>query len=88
MENHTNYVIAHTIAVLYNLLNLDKGSGMKKVWIEPGCITCGACEFVAPEIFKVTDVSRVKIDAPLKKHASAIEIAALGCPVNVIKYEQ
>lgn len=60
---------------------------MKKVWIEPGCITCGACEFAAPEVFQVTDVSHLKADADLQKHASAIEVAALSCPVNVIKTE-
>ncbi|MCL5875005.1 MAG: ferredoxin [Candidatus Dependentiae bacterium] len=59
---------------------------MKKAWIEPGCITCGACEFVAPEIFEVTDISRIKKDAPLEEHL--VKIAALGCPVNVIKYEE
>ena len=32
---------------------------MKKVWIEPGCIACGACQFNAPEVFEVTDRSRI-----------------------------
>lgn len=61
---------------------------MKKVWIEPGCITCGACEFAAPDVFEVTDISHIKKNADLKKHAGAIEIAALACPVQVIKLER
>lgn len=60
---------------------------VKKVWIEPGCITCGACEFVAPEVFEVTDVSHIKPNANIEKNSELIEIAAQACPVNVIKYE-
>ncbi len=61
---------------------------MKKVYIEPGCITCGACEFVAPEVFQVTDVSHVNPQAELKKNEEVIKEAARMCPVNVIKYEE
>jgi len=61
---------------------------MKNVIIEPGCITCGACEFVAPEVFKVTDISHVNSDADLKKNKECIRLAAQACPVNVIKYEE
>lgn len=61
---------------------------MKKVWIDPGCITCGLCEFVAPEVFEVTDVSHVKIGSDLKASALQIEEAAISCPVSVIKYEK
>jgi ferredoxin len=59
---------------------------MKKVWIEPGCITCGACEFIAPEVFEVTDTSHIKPQADLKNNSNLIEAAAQACPVNVIKY--
>ena len=61
---------------------------MKKVTIEPGCTTCGACEFIAPEVFEVTDISHVKKEANLCANAEAIEQAALACPVNVITYEK
>jgi ferredoxin len=57
----------------------------KKVWIAPGCITCGRCEFIAPEIFEVTDVAHVKDGVDLVKHAAAIEQAIKTCPVQVIK---
>ena len=61
---------------------------IQKIWIEPGCITCGACEFVAPEIFEVSDVSRIKQSAPVADHQTAIKEAIELCPVNVIQYEE
>lgn len=60
---------------------------MKKVTVEPGCITCGLCEFIAPDVFEITDVSRVKPAAPISEHKKAVEQAALLCPVQVIKIE-
>ncbi len=61
---------------------------MKKVWIKPGCITCGSCEFIAPEIFEVTDASHVKPNAPLHNNSELIKEAARKCPVQVIAYEE
>ena len=61
---------------------------MKTVTIEPGCITCGACEFVAPQVFQVTDISHVNPDADLKKNKECIKLAAQACPVNVITYQE
>lgn len=60
---------------------------MKKIRIEPGCITCGLCEFIAPDVFEVTDISRVKKDADLSQK-NLIEQAMAGCPVSVIVYDQ
>lgn len=61
---------------------------MKKVFIEPGCITCGACEFVCPQVFEVTDISHIKKDADLDKNKDLIKLAAMSCPVNVIKFDE
>lgn len=61
---------------------------MKKVWIDPGCITCGVCEFIAPEIFEVTDISHIKKCAPIQEQSEEIKAAAQACPVNVIKYDE
>ena len=61
---------------------------MKKVTIEPGCITCGACEFVAPEVFEITDICHVKSNIDLKDNQEKIKEAAQVCPVNVITYEE
>ncbi len=62
---------------------MDKN--IKKVWIAPGCITCGRCEFIVPEVFEVTDIAHVKDGVDIAKHAMAIEQAAKTCPVQVIK---
>jgi len=57
-----------------------------KVWIEPGCIVCDACEAEAPAVFWVqADTCIVRENAPLDDPA-AIKAAAEGCPVDVIKY--
>jgi ferredoxin len=61
---------------------------MKKVIIEPGCITCGACEFIAPQVFEVTDICHVKKNIDLASLTEEIRQAAMACPVNVIKYEE
>lgn len=60
---------------------------MKKLWIEPGCITCGMCEFIAPKVFEVTDVSHIKPDANVQDNADLIEQSVLECPVSVIKFD-
>ena len=61
---------------------------MKKVIIQPGCITCGLCEFLAPNVFEVTDVSRVKKDADVEKYEKEIDQAIKECPVQVIEFEK
>jgi ferredoxin len=58
---------------------------MKKVIINPGCITCGACEFIAPEVFEVTDICHVKENVDLDTHVQAIKDAIVACPVAVIE---
>lgn len=58
-----------------------------KVWIEPGCIVCDACENEAPDVFHVTgDTCIVRDNAPLG-NAPSIVAAAEGCPVDVIKFD-
>src|SRR5256714_438921 len=63
-----------------------------KVWIAPGCIVCDACENDCPEVFDVQEDTclirppAMKADflAPL---TPSIQIAAEGCPVDVIKFD-
>jgi ferredoxin len=59
---------------------------VEKVWIEPGCISCGSCAFLAPDIFEVLVTSQVKPHAPLQEQSENIVLAARNCPVSVIKY--
>ncbi len=60
---------------------------MKKVKILPGCISCGTCQVICPEVFEVTDISHIKPDADLNKNEEKIKEAAEMCPVSVIEME-
>lgn len=61
---------------------------MKSVKIEPGCISCGSCEFLVPEVFKVVVTSQVQQGVEYEKFAQRIKDAAAKCPVQVIKVEE
>lgn len=61
---------------------------MSKLTINPGCITCGVCEFVAPEVFEVTDICHVKPNVVQEKYADEIQQAIASCPVQVIVYDK
>lgn len=57
-----------------------------KVWIEPGCIVCNACEGIFPEVFEVTDTTcLIRPGAPLND-GLRIQESAEACPVEVIKF--
>ncbi len=57
-----------------------------KVWIEPGCIVCNACEDIYPEVFDVqADTCLIRPNAPLDDGLKITE-AAEACPVEVIKF--
>lgn len=59
---------------------------VSKVWIEPGCIVCDACEGIYPEVFEVTDTTcLIRSGAPLDDGLKILE-AAEACPVEVIKF--
>lgn len=63
-----------------------------KVWIEPGCIVCDACESDSPEVFEVQEETCIirpeALDAEFTKaRTPSIIVAAEGCPVDVIKYD-
>jgi len=61
---------------------------VSKVWIEPGCIVCDACEGIYPEVFEVTDTTCViRPGAPLDDGLK-IQEAAEACPVEVIKFNK
>jgi ferredoxin len=59
---------------------------ISKVWIEPGCIVCDACETIYPEVFEVLDKTCViRAGAPLTD-GNRVQEAAEACPVEVIKF--
>src|SRR4051794_9148123 len=63
-----------------------------KVWIAPGCIVCDSCENDCPEVFDVQEQTCI-IRPPamsadfLKPLTPSIQVAAEGCPVDVIKFD-
>ena len=59
----------------------------KKVIINPGCIGCGLCQALAPEVFEVKDISHVKENVDIEKYEREIKEAVASCPVQVISYE-
>lgn len=57
-----------------------------KVWIEPGCIVCNACEDIYKDVFEVkADTCYIRPNAPLDD-GLRVQEAAEACPVEVIKY--
>ncbi|KKQ33466.1 MAG: 4Fe-4S binding domain protein [candidate division TM6 bacterium GW2011_GWF2_37_49] len=60
---------------------------MKKVYISPGCISCGTCEAICPEVFEVKDISQIKPNVDINKYETLIKEASDICPVQSIKIE-
>ncbi len=58
---------------------------MKKLRIEPGCISCGSCEFIAPNVFYLNVTSNIKDNIDIDKNLDIIKLAIQKCPVGVIK---
>jgi ferredoxin len=57
-----------------------------KVWIEPGCIVCNACEDIYKDVFEVlADTCIIRPNAPMDD-GLRIQEAAEACPVEVIKF--
>ena len=70
----------------------DSREIITKVWIEPGCIVCNACEGHCPEVFHVqVETSTIRPDALnaefLRPLSDSVREAAAECPVEVIKFE-
>lgn len=59
---------------------------MKKVVIDPGCLSCGACEFNAPEVFTVTDIAHVKPGVDAAQYEEKVNKAIKNCPVQIIRW--
>ena len=61
---------------------------MKRVKILPGCISCGTCAVICPEVFEVKNISVIKENVDFNKYSDKIEEAADMCPVSVIEIEK
>ena len=60
---------------------------IKKVWMNEGCIACGLCEGLCPEVFRMEDVAIVIEGVSYADYDEKVKDAADNCPVEVIKYE-
>ena len=60
-----------------------------KVSVNDGCIGCGLCENICPEIFVMDDgISTVIENVDYAKYVNEARAAADGCPVSVIEVEE
>lgn len=59
-----------------------------KAKIIDGCIACGLCESVCPNVFKINDLAEVIPNADIDGNIEAVKEAAEGCPVEVIIIEK
>ena len=55
--------------------------------IAEGCIACGACETICPEVFTVFEASEVNAKAIAGRERACRE-AAKVCPVDVILIDE
>ncbi len=60
---------------------------IKRVQIQPGCISCGTCEAVCPKVFLVKATAEVLPNADVQAHHELVREAADLCPVSVIQVE-
>lgn len=58
-----------------------------RVWMEEGCTSCGLCEDICPDVFRLEDIAVVIEGVNYSDHEAGIREAAESCPVEVIKYE-
>ncbi|MGL5635864.1 MAG: ferredoxin [Bacteroidales bacterium] len=61
---------------------------IKEVVIEEGCIACGMCESICPEVFTIGEISEVNEGIDFSAYKEQILDAVDNCPVSVIKIEQ
>ncbi|MBU1023994.1 ferredoxin [bacterium] len=54
-----------------------------KVWVDEGCIGCGLCEEICPEVFEADETASVN-EENIEGNEDAIAEAAAECPVEVI----
>jgi ferredoxin len=59
------------------------------VWIDEGCIACGMCNQICPEVFIIeNDLAVINEDVNWTVYRHKIKDAAVCCPVEVIQYEE
>ena len=49
-----------------------------------GCIGCGVCSDICPDVFKIAEDGLSEVIAPADGHEDGVKEAAESCPVEVI----
>lgn len=60
---------------------------IEKVWIIEGCISCGLCTELCPEVFRMEEVAVVNEGVNYSDFEAGIKESAENCPTEVIKYQ-
>ena len=60
---------------------------IEKVWIIEGCISCGLCTELCPEVFRMEEVAVVNEGVNYSDFEAGIKESAESCPTEVIKYQ-
>jgi ferredoxin len=68
---------------------IKRGVLMKAKIDRDGCISCGLCPDVCPEVFRMADDGKAEVHVDEVPHGleGQAEEAADGCPVSVISVE-
>jgi ferredoxin len=59
-----------------------------KVWIIEGCISCGLCSDICPEVFVLDGEAKVIEGVNYSEYEVQIKESADSCPVEVIKFSE
>jgi ferredoxin len=68
-----------------------KGEIKMKAWIDrDGCISCGLCASICPDVFRMDDedIAEVYVDEIPEEVEDMAQEAADSCPVSVIHIEE
>jgi len=60
-------------------------TSIKNLMIIPGCISCGACKAICPEVFELEKSASIKDNVDFDKYEEKIREVSDMCPVQVIK---
>jgi len=58
---------------------------IQKVSVLDGCIGCGVCAQICPDVFDMTDIAVVKLGINASQFESTLREAVDNCPTSVIK---
>ena len=97
-EKHRDRVHACNCVERNESTDSNASMRIRRVYIAPGCMICNACVNQCPEVFELRDtkptdgspwtaIVKPDADAHYILYRDAIESAAMGCCVDVIKIE-